>query len=944
MNDFQSIDPRKQELLEARFLGNAKINNNSNNSNAFHNPPSSLLIKSPIPTPVLNANIIAQSPNIYSHHLSNATITNDSNQSTASTESSMGKEFMPAQPGDVCSNMDKSDKQSHTNSERKRKRRVDNKSADETKRGVQQVDVVSTKKINEYFKNLNDSPRQNVLANSHKTLMTNNVVTSFSFSSIPHHAQHFQPIVLNPPSQSPLQHLASPFTNSNSSHSSNAKANANLNSFKSIDSGGLVNNADTNKCGYSSNSCLNSHGLHHNMYQRSSNPYLNTAAPNISHSASVYLTKNCQTELSIEMICSLESQNSAEILEKNVAIDELEKTNTDLAQINAELTKTNLILKEQIEKQKEILNKCTYTKKKLLIEKCSFEKKEARQKCMQNRFRLGQFVTQRQGVHFVENWVDGYAFTELLKRQNEICQEKEELERLKKALTKKKTLVEGLTPSGKSNSSTSASRSKPTAISSSNNLPSSNHPNTNVNNALGSNCGTGGNNANNNQNVAMLSLPAPPYTAVSSEDSGTSPHSNNNQQLYNITNVNNGNMTPISSNNNLPFTFTSVGTGGNLGSSNINNHNNNLTLMEYHIQEEILKLRQLQLKKEESDLQIDLEKLERERNLHVRELKRIDHEDQSRFKDNVILNERYLLLNLLGKGGFSEVHKGYDLIEQRYVACKIHQLNKDWKDDKKANYIKHAVREYNIHKGLNHDKIIKLFDVFEIDNNSFCTVLEYCDGNDLDFYLKQHKSISEREARNIVLQAISAIKYLNEIKPPIIHYDLKPGNILLQSGSVSGEIKITDFGLSKIMTHEGPDTSLEMDLTSQGAGTYWYLPPECFEIGKIPPKISSKVDVWSVGVIFYQCLYGKKPFGHNQSQATILQEKTILKAKEVEFPNKPLVSAEAKAFIRKCLQYRKEDRANIFDLAIDDYLKPKERKGASNLTSVTSNINTNCIS
>lgn len=100
-----------------------------------------------------------------------------------------------------------------------------------------------------------------------------------------------------------------------------------------------------------------------------------------------------------------------------------------------------------------------------------------------------------------------------------------------------------------------------------------------------------------------------------------------------------------------------------------------------------------------------------------------------------------------------------------------------------------------------------------------------------------------------------------------------------------------------------------------------YLPPECFVVGKEPPKISNKVDVWSVGVIFFQCLYGRKvrrgthsiplnlfamyswwlgtiplfqPFGHNQSQQDILQENTILKATDVQFPVKPVASNEAK--------------------------------------------------
>ncbi|KAE8575211.1 hypothetical protein XENTR_v10003763 [Xenopus tropicalis] len=363
--------------------------------------------------------------------------------------------------------------------------------------------------------------------------------------------------------------------------------------------------------------------------------------------------------------------------------------------------------------------------------------------------------------------------------------------------------------------------------------------------------------------------------------------------------------------------------------------NEALTLAEYHEQEEIFKLRLGHLKKEEAEIQAELERLERVRNLHIRELKRIHNEDNSQFKDHPTLNDRYLLLHLLGRGGFSEVYKAFDLTEQRYVAVKIHQLNKNWRDEKKENYHKHACREYRIHKELDHPRIVKLYDYFSLDTDSFCTVLEYCEGNDLDFYLKQHKLMTEKEARSIIMQIVNALKYLNEIKPPIIHYDLKPGNILLVNGTACGEIKITDFGLSKIMDDDSYNSVDGMELTSQGAGTYWYLPPECFVVGKEPPKISNKVDVWSVGVIFYQCLYGRKPFGHNQSQQDILQENTILKATEVQFPPKPVVTPEAKAFIRRCLAYRKEDRIDVQQLACDPYLLPHIRKSVS--TSIPAN-------
>lgn len=180
----------------------------------------------------------------------------------------------------------------------------------------------------------------------------------------------------------------------------------------------------------------------------------------------------------------------------------------------------------------------------------------------------------------------------------------------------------------------------------------------------------------------------------------------------------------------------------------------------------------------------------------------------------------------MGKGGFSEVWRAYDLNELREVAVKIHQLDPRWSDAKKDNYTKHVTREYEIHRDVRHSRIVSLYDVFEIDDNSFATVLECCKGTDLDAMLKEKKRLPERDARAILLQILSGMQYLSQPsgnRQGIIHYDLKPGNILFDE---FGDAKITDFGLSKIV--DTPDSAESMELTSQGAGTYWYLPPECF--------------------------------------------------------------------------------------------------------------------
>lgn len=332
------------------------------------------------------------------------------------------------------------------------------------------------------------------------------------------------------------------------------------------------------------------------------------------------------------------------------------------------------------------------------------------------------------------------------------------------------------------------------------------------------------------------------------------------------------------------------------------------------IQDEIYKSRLASIKREEETYVRERDRYELEKGRLIREMKRIRDEDGSRFNNYQILNHRYALLNLLGKGGFSEVYKAFDLVEYRYVACKLHGLNAQWSEDKKQSYIRHAIREYNIHKTLVHHNIVRLWDIFEIDQNTFCTILEYCSGKDLDAVLKATPILPEKEARIIICQIFKGLVYLNKRNQRIIHYDLKPGNVLFDELGVA---KVTDFGLSKIV--EDDVGSQGMELTSQGAGTYWYLPPECFELSKIP-LISSKVDVWSAGILLYQMLFGRRPFGHDQTQERILREDTIIKARKVDFPSRPSVSNEAKEFIRRCLTYNQEDRPDVLTIAQDQYL------------------------
>ncbi|KAG5497727.1 hypothetical protein JKF63_03993 [Porcisia hertigi] len=349
-----------------------------------------------------------------------------------------------------------------------------------------------------------------------------------------------------------------------------------------------------------------------------------------------------------------------------------------------------------------------------------------------------------------------------------------------------------------------------------------------------------------------------------------------------------------------------------------------------------------------ADIKSKQSEIEYEKKAFVKEMRRVNDEDTSEFLATPTIGEedRYVLMHLLGKGGFSEVWKAFDLVEGRYVACKIHHIQREWPAHTRTHYLRHAQRELDIMRALDHPHLTHLYDVFPRGDHTFISVMEYSNGMDLDTYLKRYRTFKEADARLVLLQIVDVLRYLASLESPIIHYDLKPANILLHRDDPTIlDIKITDFGLSKIIgtTREGPSDNPSIELTSQGTGTYWYLPPECFETTSTP-RISNKVDIWSVGVIFYQMLFGKRPFAEGESQRRIWQEKLIVQsARTLHFPDTPKVSEEAKDVIRSCLAFNERERCDVFQLSQDPYLFRTSRRSANKTKSVVPSSGGNSI-
>ena len=153
--------------------------------------------------------------------------------------------------------------------------------------------------------------------------------------------------------------------------------------------------------------------------------------------------------------------------------------------------------------------------------------------------------------------------------------------------------------------------------------------------------------------------------------------------------------------------------------------------------------------------------------------------------------------------------------------------------------------EMEVLRKVNHPNIIKLEDIFETDDFLYI-VTEIVTGGELFDRIVSKGSYTERDAANLVKKVIEGLEYIHEMG--IVHRDLKPENLLLKSKDNDVDVKIADFGLSKIMGSAA--------MTQTACGTPGYVAPEVLK----GSGYGKEVDMWSVGVITYILLCGFPPF------------------------------------------------------------------------------------
>eukprot|EP01130_Rhizamoeba_saxonica_P007126 TRINITY_DN2866_c0_g2_i1.p1 TRINITY_DN2866_c0_g2~~TRINITY_DN2866_c0_g2_i1.p1 ORF type:complete len:652 (-),score=132.18 TRINITY_DN2866_c0_g2_i1:31-1986(-) len=238
----------------------------------------------------------------------------------------------------------------------------------------------------------------------------------------------------------------------------------------------------------------------------------------------------------------------------------------------------------------------------------------------------------------------------------------------------------------------------------------------------------------------------------------------------------------------------------------------------------------------------------------------------------------------LGMGSFGTVQQAREIFTNKLVAIKLLK----WKNINSTKEKQQIHREIGILKRLDHPNIVKLLDVFELDDITYL-VFEYVSNGELFDFLVQNNRLDEKLARKFIRQIISAVEYCHAHL--VVHRDLKPENLLLDEDL---NIKISDFGLSNFINPNKDFTTF--------CGSLHYASPEILN-GQ--SYIGPGIDIWSIGVILYCLVVGRQPWDGdtaNEVMDSILGD-------GLNIP--PAISDNCADLIENMLKYREEERITI---------------------------------
>lgn len=255
----------------------------------------------------------------------------------------------------------------------------------------------------------------------------------------------------------------------------------------------------------------------------------------------------------------------------------------------------------------------------------------------------------------------------------------------------------------------------------------------------------------------------------------------------------------------------------------------------------------------------------------------------------------------IGKGTSGVVYLGHRVGNSDFkVAIKkieIPDLNEQ---------MKRLWNEIAIMKKLQHPNIIRLYDVhLDFTKNCLYLILEYC-SSDLAKYLNSSR-YQITKAREIAIQIRDGLQYLNQ--QGIVHRDLKPHNLLLTD---QGVVKIADFGLSVTVNSQ-------LDLLKTMCGSPLYMSPEIID----GDKYTAKSDLWSVGLIYYQLIYGVHPYGDCRKFNQLTNR---VKADQIKYPSKPLVDPVLLDLLKRLLLKNPHQRISWFEFFNHPWFKLEQEE------------------